>query len=68
MEKKVHRSSSSKQTQCWNKHCLSKNCNTKISVANFSAPNEPAIGNKRDEILIVWIEERGEYLVDKLMF
>ena len=26
--------------QWWNKHCLRMNCNAKISVANFSAPNE----------------------------
>ena len=28
----------------WTKHCLSKNSNTKISVANFITPNEPSQG------------------------
>ena len=25
------------------KHCLSKNCNAKVSVANFSDPTKPSI-------------------------
>ena len=27
--------------QCWNKRFLSKNCNAKVSVTNFSSPIEP---------------------------
>ena len=25
------------------KHCLSKNCNAKVSIANFCAPNKPIL-------------------------